>query len=81
MTRCVYLHSDGSQCISDALENADFCGEHAYETDVTALEEHPFRKLVLRLIALILLLLLLIPYYRFLQSVNMAPGIEAGESG
>ncbi len=70
MPQCHYLDSRGRRCPRDAEEGRMFCGEH----DPQALQEPPnLRKAALRLAALRLLIVFLVPMlyaaYRILQEV------------
>lgn len=81
MSRCVHLHEGGLQCPGEAVEGSDFCEDHEpAHSFAERLRDHPFQKLVVRLIALLLLLVLLIPFYqavRALYSSRLASVEEA----
>lgn len=78
MARCIHFHDAGVQCISQALPESAFCEDHEpveelYRQGGEALPGHPLRKLLLRLIALILLLMLLVPFYRVARTLYLSP--------
>ena len=81
MARCIHLHDAGVQCISEALSDSDFCEDHQpYEVMVTEeLPGRPLQKLFLKLIALLLLLLLLVPFYRVVRTLYLTPYFGSGE--
>ena len=74
MHRCVHMYLSGWQCQSEALDGSDFCEDHVSELVYERLTEHPLRKLALRLVALILLILFLIPIYYTAKALYLGPG-------
>lgn len=82
MPRCVYLHDAGVQCISETVAGSDFCEDHQPDTGVFPEpdNEHPLRRLVLRLVALILLLMMLVPFYEIVSTLYVSPFYEAVEA-
>lgn len=82
MSRCVHLHGGGVQCIAEAVSGGDFCDDHdPGERGFDRLEVHPLQKIAIRLLALLLLLVLLIPFYRSVRALYLAPVTETGEGG
>lgn len=80
MPRCVHLHEGGPQCVSEAAAGSDFCEDHLpREAAWDFLDSHPFQRLMVRLVALLLLLILLIPFYRTFKALYLLPLTEAGE--
>ena len=82
MPRCLHLHDVGIRCISEAISGSDFCVDHdsTEEFGEERLYDHPLRKLLLRLVAFLLLVLLLVPFYRLIRTVYSFPPFEAGET-
>jgi hypothetical protein len=80
MSRCLHIYDAGFQCISEALESTDFCESHqkvvAFES---RLEDSPWRKAVLRFVALILLLMFLLPLLYTLRNLYWDPPVKAQE--
>ncbi len=80
MQRCVHLYLSGQQCDREAFPGDDFCEDHA---DVRPLDDepggHPFRKMVVRLVALVLLVMFLIPIYYTLRSLYLGPRVQVQE--
>lgn len=73
MPRCVHLHEAGLQCPGEAIEGSDFCEDHEpLHSSSERLGDHPFQKLVVRLVALLLLLLLLIPFYQEVKALYLS---------
>jgi hypothetical protein len=71
----------GFQCIGETVDPTDFCDAHqkvvAFEAD--RLEDSGWRKAFLRLVALVLLLLFLIPLYYTLRELYLGPPVKAQE--
>ena len=82
MQRCVHLYLSGQQCDREAFPGDDFCEDHV---DVHPLNdelgEPPIRKLVVRVVALILLVMFLIPIYYTLRSLYVGPQVQVQEGG
>ena len=79
MARCIHLHDAGVQCLSEALDGHDFCEDHEPRAFGDTISPHPIRKLLLRLVAVVLLLILLIPFYRIVNALYLPPAAESGE--
>ena len=81
MPRCTHLYESGPQCSEEALPGSDFCPDHEVIHDVfEPLSDHPFRKFIMRVAALILLIAFLIPFYYTLRSLYLSQTIEAQEA-
>lgn len=80
MQRCVHLYESGRQCSEEALPGGDLCEDHEIII-FEPLSDHPFRKFIVRLAALILLIVLLIPFYYTLRTLYLNQTIEAQEAG
>jgi hypothetical protein len=77
MVRCAHLYVSGEQCEREAFPGIDFCEDHADLHRVEdQLEESPFKKAVIRLAALILLVMFLIPLYYTLRTLYLGVGVE-----
>lgn len=81
MQRCFYLYESGSQCEEEAVVGSDFCPDHDEAHVFFEIGDRPVRKLVTRLVALILLIIFLIPFYYTLKTLYLSPPIEAQEGG
>jgi len=79
MSRCLHIYDSGMQCIDDSIEPTDFCEAHQKVVDFVRLEDRPLRKIIVRLIALVLLLLFLIPFFYTLRSLYLGPPAKAQE--
>jgi hypothetical protein len=79
MARCLHIFDSGFQCVDETLDPTDFCEAHqkvvAFEAE--RLEDPWWRKIVLRLVALVLLLLFLIPLYYTLRDLYLGPRVKA----
>ena len=78
MPRCIHLHDGGTQCVSEVLTGREFCEDHGltgpgYSLGTEEAIERPFRKVLLRVVAFLLLLLLLIPFYRVVRVLYSLP--------
>jgi hypothetical protein len=75
------MFDSGFQCVSETVEATDFCEAHqkvvAFESE--RLEESIWRKVLLRLVALVLLLLFLIPLFYTLKDLYLGPPVKAQE--
>jgi hypothetical protein len=75
------MFDSGFQCVSETMEPTDFCEAHqkvvAFESE--RLEEPMWRKFLLRLVALVLLLLFLIPLFYTLKDLYLGPPVKAQE--
>jgi hypothetical protein len=80
MPRCLHMFDSGFQCVGEALETTDFCEAHqkvvAFESE---LEDSIWRKTLLRVVALILLLMFLIPLFYTLRDLYFGPPVKAQE--
>ena len=81
MQRCFHLYESGSQCEEEALLGGDFCPDHDHAHVFFEVGDYPVRKLVTRMVALILLVIFLIPFYYTLKTLYLSPPIEAQEGG
>jgi len=77
------MFDSGFQCISETMEPTDFCEAHqkvvAFHQE--RLEDSIWRKAFLRLIALVLLLMFLIPLFYTLRDLYLGPPVKAQEVG
>jgi hypothetical protein len=81
MQRCSHLYESGQQCSEESLPGSGFCGDHELIHDAfEPLLDHPYRKLAIRLAALILLIVFLIPFYYTLKTLYLNQTIEAQEA-
>jgi hypothetical protein len=81
MQRCSHLYESGRQCAEDTLSGSDFCLDHGVIHDAfETLSDHPFRKLLMRLAALVLLIVFLIPFYYHLKALYLNQTVEAPEA-
>ncbi len=84
MKRCIHLYLSGQQCEREAFPGDDFCEDHAdmhVVDDELVVEEHPFKKLIMRAVALALLLMFLIPVYYTAKTLYLAYQAELQEGG
>jgi hypothetical protein len=83
MARCLHILESGFQCISETLDDTDFCDAHQKVVPFQAeeLEESALRKAFFRFVALILLILFLIPLYYTLRELYFGPPAKAQEVG
>lgn len=73
MPRCVHLHEGGLQCPGEAVEGSDFCEDHEpFQSFSERLRDHPVQKLIVRLVAVMLLLVLLIPFYQAVKTLYLS---------
>jgi len=81
MARCLHIFDSGFQCIGEALEPTDFCEAHqkivAFESE--RLQDSVWRRTVLRVVALVLLLMFLIPLFYTLRDLYFGPPVKAQE--
>ena len=81
MPRCLHIFDSGFQCISETMDPTDFCESHqkvvAFQSE--KLEDSSWRKAFLRLVALVLLLLFLIPLFYTLRELYLGPPVKAQE--
>ena len=81
MQRCSHLYEAGQQCSGEALSGSGFCSDHEVIHDAfEPLSDHPYRRLVIRLAAVILLIIFLIPFYYTLKTLYLNQIIEAQEA-
>lgn len=75
------MFDSGFQCISEAMEPTDFCESHQKVVllDSERLEDPIWRRMLLRLVALVLLLMFLIPLYYTLRDLYLGPPVSAQE--
>ena len=81
MPSCLHIFESGLQCISETIDPTDFCEDHqkvvAFQSE--RLEDSIWRKAFLRLVALLLLLLFLIPLFYTLRDLYLGPPVKAQE--
>jgi hypothetical protein len=81
MARCLHIFDSGFQCIGEAVDPTDFCEAHqkvvAFESDW--LQDSIWRKTLLRVVALVLLLMFLIPLFYTLRDLYLGPPVKAQE--
>ena len=81
MPRCLHIFDSGFQCISETMDPTDFCESHqkvvAFQSE--KLEDSSWRKAFLRLVALVLLLMFLIPLFYTLRELYLGPPVKAQE--
>jgi hypothetical protein len=84
MARCFHIYDSGLQCVDEAIETTDFCDAHQkvipFERLEDYLEEDPWRKFLIRLIAFLLLITLLIPFWYTLKSLYRGTPAQAQDS-
>ncbi len=81
MQRCAHLYESGIQCNEEVLPDGNFCEDHEVIHDFfEPLTDHPFRKLIMRVAALILLIAFLIPFYYTLKSMYLNQTVTAQEA-
>ena len=79
MARCLHMYDSGFQCIGESQEPTDFCEAHQKVVAFEPLEDSTWRKGFLRVIALILLLVFLIPLFYTLRDWYFGPPVKAQE--
>jgi hypothetical protein len=81
MARCLHIYQSGFQCIDESIEASEFCESHqkVVEFEFEKLKDSPWRRLFLRVIALVLLLLFLIPFLDTLRGLYVGPPVKAQE--
>ena len=79
MPRCLHMYQSGFQCVEDSVEPTDFCDSHQRIVEFERLQDSPWRKIIFRLIALVLLLLFLIPFVYTLRALYVGPPAKAQE--
>ncbi len=80
MQRCVHLYLSGQQCDREAFPGDDFCEDHVDgHPPNDELEERPVGRLVVRVVALILLVMFLIPIYYTLKMLYLGPPVQVQE--
>ena len=81
MPRCLHIFDSGFQCIGETLESTDFCEAHQkvvpFESE--RLEGPFWQKALLRVVALVLLLMFLIPLFYTLRDLYLGPPVKAQE--
>ena len=73
------MYQSGFQCIEDSVDSSDFCDSHQRVVAFEPLTDSPWRKILFRLIALVLLLLFLIPFVYTLRTLYFGPPAKAQE--
>ena len=83
MPRCLHIFESGLQCIDEAVDSTDFCDAHQKVVSLgeERLQDPFWRKTLIRLVALLLLLLFLIPLYYTLRDLYLGPPVNAQEHG
>ena len=78
MPRCLHIFDSGFQCIDEALDPTDFCEAHQkiLAFDPQRLEDSWWRKAFLRLVALLLLIVFLIPLVYSLRDLYFGPPLK-----
>lgn len=79
MPRCLHMNESGLQCLDETLESSDFCEYHQKDIAFPPLQDSPWRKAVLRFVALVLLLLFLIPFVSSLRKLYSSGPARAQE--
>jgi hypothetical protein len=79
MARCLHIFDSGFQCVDETLDPTDFCEAHQKVVAFQAerLEDPWWRKIVIRVVALVLLLMFLIPLYYTLRDLYLGPRVKA----
>jgi hypothetical protein len=85
MHRCSHLYESGRQCAEPAFEGSDFCTDHAevpaaWDGTFEPLGPSGFERFVMRVAALLLLLIFLIPFYYTVKSLYSTFAVELGEA-
>ena len=79
MTRCFHIYDSGFQCVDEAIESTDFCEAHQKVIAFDRLEDSPWRKFGIRVVAFVLLVMLLIPLVYSLKSLYRGTPAKAQE--
>ena len=79
MARCLHMYKSGFQCIDDSIEPTGFCEAHQNILEFEKLQDSPWRKVFFRVVALVLLILFLIPFFWTLKGLYMEPPAKAQE--
>lgn len=80
MPRCLHIHDSGFQCLGETLESTDFCEAHQKVLEFDQhLEDSGWRKTILRIVALILLIMFLVPLIYTLRNLYLGPPVKAQE--
>jgi hypothetical protein len=81
MPRCLHIFDSGFQCVAETVDPTDFCEAHqkvvAFESE--RLEDSIWRKVLVRLVAVVLLLMFLIPLFYTLRDLYFGPPVKAQE--
>jgi hypothetical protein len=81
MHRCAHLYESGRQCTRFAIDDRDFCEDHAILPDTFDRDETSgIGRLVLRIAALVLLIIFLIPFYYTVKSLYATFAVELGDT-
>lgn len=80
MHRCAHLYESGRQCSEFALDGKDFCEDHAVLPDAFERGASGFGRLVMRIVALFLLIIFLIPFYYGVKSLYSTFTVELGDA-
>ena len=74
-----FIHESGFQCVDEALDDTGFCESHQRVVDFETLRDSPWRRTFIRIVALILLLLFLIPFLYTLRGFYAWRPVQAQE--
>lgn len=67
MNRCSHLYRSGWRCEEEAIPGRDFCEDHISDVEWKRVKANPIKKMGMRVIALLLLIMFLVPFYYTLK--------------
>jgi hypothetical protein len=73
------MYESGFQCVDETVEPTDFCDAHQKVVAFPPLEDSGWKKAVMRLVALILLIIFLIPLILSLRNLYRGSPAKAQE--
>jgi hypothetical protein len=80
MARCAHIYDSGFQCVDETVAPTELCSTHQRVVAFESLADSPWRKIVLRVVAFVLLLLLLVPVFYTLKNLHWGPAEDAQEA-
>ena len=79
MPRCLHIYDSGFQCVDEAVDLTDFCGDHQKIIPFESAAESGWQKIFFRFVALILLIMFLIPLVYTLRNLYVGPPAKVQE--
>ena len=79
MPRCLHIYDSGFQCVDEAVDLTDFCGDHQKIIQFESAAESGWQKIFFRFVALILLIMFLIPLVYTLRNLYVGPPAKVQE--